>query len=110
GERADRDGDGALDLLGALDSWDIQFSRNRGKSVFTPEWRVRLSSGLRMSTGDIDGDGDLDWISSADVGWPCNTTGREAVQTHVFLGDGNGGYRKHFVENLSGCALVDLDG
>ena len=110
GELADLDGDGDLDLLGALDSGDIQFSRNLGKGVFSPEWRMRLSSGLRMSSSDIDGDGALDWISSADFGWPCNLTGREAVRTHVFLGDGNGGYRKRLVEDLSGCALVDLDG
>ena len=110
GELADLDGDGDLDLLGAPGSWDIQFSRNRGTGVFSPEWTLRLSSGRLTSSSDIDGDGDLDWISSADVGWPCNTTGAAVSRTHVFVGDGHGGYGKHLVEDVSGCALVDLDG
>ena len=110
GELADLDGDGDLDLLGPMDSWYLQFSRNQGNGAFAPEWRTRLSSGLRISSSDIDGDGDLDWISSADVGWPCNTTGKGVVRTYVFLGDGKGGYEKRLLEDLAGSALVDLDG
>ena len=61
-----------------------------------------------MDVADIDGDGDLDFISTGSLGYP------NPSQTQLFLNNGNGDFTEvmnHGIMNLDGgVAFIDADG
>ncbi|MDO7877798.1 FG-GAP-like repeat-containing protein [Hymenobacter sp. ASUV-10] len=107
----DVDNDGDLDILTANDNWiQVGILLNGGDNsgsntgVFTRQASLNVTVAPRnLALGDLDGDGDLDLVSSG--------IGGNSDQ-YVCLNNGSGGFASSFIVRMSAqnVALSDMDG
>jgi len=108
----DFNGDGLLDYIAAVnnvfDPGDIYFMKNTGNFNFEEiPIEIGLSDYKTFASGDIDGDGDLDFVA---------TTNKENFPIRIYFNDGTGKFlmsEKEFFEDdcwTMNVELVDFDG
>ncbi len=105
---ADMDGDGDMDVIGAMESDEVAWFENNGIQGFT---KHSISSGsstaMSVIAADIDGDGRMDVISA-------HTPGSGSGRIVWHRNDGNQSFTEHVISARSagaGCVFAaDMDG
>jgi len=103
-ELADFDGDGDFDLLLGGAPASLLWNDGLGHFVAAP---LALPSGLAVTTGDIDGDGDRDFVLSSVYVGPY---GPPHVRVYRNTGNGNFTWDQLGGEARYASKLIDLDG
>ncbi len=109
-QAGDLDGDGDMDLSVAQFGYTkgrVQWFRNDGDWVFTPQLLINRSGAIHAPIVDIDNDGDLDILALLSQEW-------ETV--YAFINDGEGIFVTKILHDVadadfssSGIKVVDLD-
>ena len=85
----DWDGDGDMDVFGLFASNQLAWKQNDGQGNFTSMVVVStltINIGLSVDIGDLDNDGDLDVISSSEVGTGGSVRWYENIDNQSFTG------------------------
>ena len=124
----DLDGDGDLDVLSVsgdhLDGLELKpyhgiyLSRNQGNLEFKTDQLLHLPAAIRVRSGDLDADGDLDIVACAlpsPAALPSDEVGEFRLATLVWLEqDEPGIFTRHVVDagasGYADVALADFDG